>query len=150
LNQLRGCIGTFNSIPLHSGLYEYSITSATKDRRFDPIQLSELELLSCNVSLLTNFEYAQDWEDWEVGYFIQIGTHGIIIRFGKSYSATYLPEVALTQNWDHQETIDSLIQKAGYRGSVTNSLRETVQVERYRSSKESMDFTEFSEFYKQP
>ena len=50
---------------------------------------------------------------------IQIEKHGIKITFeseGRHYSATYLPGVAAEQGWDKNETLKSLIKKAGYKG----------------------------------
>ncbi len=76
---------------LHDGLREYAITSALRDTRFDPISKEELSKLNCSVSLLTNFEPAKSWNDW------QIGKHGIRIEFvnekGHKRNATYLPEI---------------------------------------------------------
>lgn len=92
---LRGCIGTFSAVNLHSGLHEYAITSATKDSRFSPITKAEFYRLYCSVSLLTKFEEAKDYLDW------QIGKHGVRIEFynerGHKRNATYLPEVAQEQ-----------------------------------------------------
>ena len=34
---------------------------------------------------------------------------------GIKLSATYLPKVAVDQGWDKIQTIDSLLQKAGYK-----------------------------------
>lgn len=94
----------------------------------------------------------------------QIGVHGIRIEFvterGSQRSATYLPEVASEQGgfwrsvnfvinyffilspntdcssgWSHQETIDSLLRKGGYRGTITESVRASVRLTRYRSDK---------------
>ena len=93
--RLRGCIGTFSPLPLHSGLQEYALTSALKDSRFSPISPDEFPRLTCAVSLLVGFEPAHDWRDWE------IGVHGIRIEFvnerGHHRSATYLPEIAEEQ-----------------------------------------------------
>ncbi|PWN51041.1 hypothetical protein IE53DRAFT_374294 [Violaceomyces palustris] len=72
--RLRGCIGTFEPYPLVSGLSEYAIISAFKDRRFNPISEKELSRLECAVSLLTGFEDCDDYLDWEVGI------HGIYIH----------------------------------------------------------------------
>jgi len=91
---LRGCIGTFSPLPLKKGLEDYACTSAFDDHRFDPISKAEVKHLQCTVSLLTDFEEAKDWKDWEVG------KHGITIKFkanGRSFSATYLPSVAEEQ-----------------------------------------------------
>ncbi|XP_068061036.1 nuclear protein AMMECR1 isoform X3 [Anomalospiza imberbis] len=63
--RLRGCIGTFSAMNLHSGLREYTLTSALKDSRFPPMTRDELPRLFCSVSLLTNFEDVCDYMDWE-------------------------------------------------------------------------------------
>ncbi|CEJ04793.1 hypothetical protein RMCBS344292_18745 [Rhizopus microsporus] len=69
--RLRGCIGNFNAQKLHNGLLKYALISALKDSRFPPIRLAEIPRLSCAVSLLVNFEKAEDYLDWE------IGVHGV-------------------------------------------------------------------------
>lgn len=66
--RLRGCIGTFTPLNLHDGLKEYAITSAFRDSRFDPIGKDELSKLNCSVSLLTNFEPTNSWNDWVTRY----------------------------------------------------------------------------------
>ncbi|ESR58986.1 hypothetical protein KPL70_011537 [Citrus sinensis] len=91
--RLRGCIGTLEARCLINGFKDYALTSALKDRRFPPIQARELPSLECTVSILTDFETANNYLDWEVG------THGLIIEFtdpeySTRRSATYLPEVA--------------------------------------------------------
>ena len=54
---LRGCIGTFaEDGKLGETLSQYSLIAAVKDTRFKPISESELPLLSCEISLLSNFE----------------------------------------------------------------------------------------------
>ena len=123
---LRGCIGNFNPMPLDEGLREYAIVSALRDNRFNPISTDEFNQLQCGVSLLLCFENCSAWDDWE------IGKHGIRISFQilhRSYSATYLPFVAFDQNWDHQQTMKSLVNKAGHRGSIDYS---TIKVVRYQ------------------
>nr|XP_056715329.1 nuclear protein AMMECR1 isoform X1 [Euleptes europaea] len=139
--RLRGCIGTFSAMNLHSGLREYTITSALKDSRFPPMTREELPRLFCSVSLLTNFEDVCDYMDWEVG------VHGIRIEFinekGSKRTATYLPEVAKEQGWDHIQTIDSLLRKGGYKAPITNDFRKTIKLTRYRSEKMTMSYTEY-------
>eukprot|EP01104_Vermistella_antarctica_P009456 TRINITY_DN2437_c0_g1_i1.p1 TRINITY_DN2437_c0_g1~~TRINITY_DN2437_c0_g1_i1.p1 ORF type:complete len:117 (+),score=18.01 TRINITY_DN2437_c0_g1_i1:350-700(+) len=63
---LRGCIGTFSSQKIHRGLQEYALTSALRDRRFNPITKHEVPRLHCAVSLLTDFEEADSVWSWEV------------------------------------------------------------------------------------
>jgi len=139
--RLRGCIGTFSPLNLHDGLREYALTSAIQDSRFDPIGMHELPKLACSVSLLTNFEPAQHWTDW------QIGVHGIRIEFlnekGHRRNATYLPEVASEQQWNHMETIDSLLRKGGYKAAITNDFRNQIQLTRYQSEKLSRSFPQW-------
>jgi len=139
---LRGCIGTLEPKDLHSALSEYTLISALRDRRFNPIERKELAALECTVSLLTNFERQLGWSDWEVG------THGMIIDFedptsGRPLSATYLPEIAHQQGWTKQECIDSLMQKAGYYGKVTDALRNTIKLTRYQSSLHTLSYQEY-------
>ena len=115
--------------------------SALRDRRFNPIEPVELPQLECSVSLLTNYESAQHYKDWE------IGTHGIMIHFSsenRDYSATYLPEVASEQQWDHDTTIESLMRKAGYRQhTIPQALKDTIKVTRYQSSKISLTYPQY-------
>ncbi|CAM9627227.1 unnamed protein product [Choristocarpus tenellus] len=63
---LRGCIGTLTPMPI-SCIKDYTYSSALHDRRFSPIEKSELPSLSVAVSLLVKYEPARHWEDWEVG-----------------------------------------------------------------------------------
>lgn len=46
--------------------YSFIFLSALRDRRFAPIQAKELPYLECTVSILTNYETAHDYLDWEV------------------------------------------------------------------------------------
>jgi hypothetical protein len=102
-----------NAHIVHSPLHPNSENeSALRDSRFPPIAARELPSLSCGVSLLSSFEPASGWDDWEVG------THGLIIEFTDPAmrcrrTATFLPEVAAEQGWDKEATLDALIKKAG-------------------------------------
>ncbi|KZO92163.1 hypothetical protein CALVIDRAFT_541176 [Calocera viscosa TUFC12733] len=91
--RLRGCIGNFGAQDLYDGLKEYAIIacvrlsscaiilpdtrilSARQDTRFNPITEKEVSRLECQVSLLTDFEDAENYLDWE------IGVHGIYLTF---------------------------------------------------------------------
>ncbi|EME77819.1 uncharacterized protein MYCFIDRAFT_33444 [Pseudocercospora fijiensis CIRAD86] len=112
---LRGCIGTFEPQELDHGLRSYALTSAFEDVRFQPIPSSLLPSLSNHVTLLTNFSSpSKDPLDWE------LGKHGLRISFthhGRRYGATYLPDVAKEQGWTKDETLISLMRKAGWSGS---------------------------------
>jgi hypothetical protein len=48
-----------------------------------------------------------------------LGTHGLRISFvhrGRRYGATYLPDVPVEQGWTKEETVESLMRKAGWDG----------------------------------
>ncbi|KAI1412795.1 AMMECR1 domain-containing protein [Hypoxylon sp. FL1857] len=137
---LRGCIGTFESQELGEGLASYAITSAIHDMRFDPISKRELPSLEVAVTLLTNFEDCDDAMDWE------IGTHGLRISFtdrGRRYGATYLPDVALEQGWTKEETLVSLMRKAGWAGRKDKWQSVDLKVVRYQGKKKSLQYPEY-------
>lgn len=62
--------------------------SAFRDRRFPPIQAKELPYLQCTVSLLTNYENAANYLDWEVLYIVQVYLTSIIFIYIYSYRKT--------------------------------------------------------------
>lgn len=151
---LRGCIGTFSAdAPLDTTLSEYALVSALHDTRFARVAARELPLLRCSVTLLTDFEPCADVDDWV------LGEHGIRISFtldssARRLGATYLPQVPPEQGWDRDETMESLMRKAGWgggggrRGAGAGSWREVaarggMRVERYRGDKEEVEWDEF-------
>jgi len=132
---LRGCIGTFDAKKLSSGLRSFAKTSAFEDVRFSPITLSELPSLHNQITLLLDFEPCADALDWE------LAKHGIRISFtnrGKRYSATYLPFVAVEQGWTKQETVISLMRKAGWNGR-TNEVTDLKCI-RYQGKEASVSY----------
>jgi len=140
--QLRGCIGTFKPLGLVEGLKKFALSSALEDGRFSPIDKSEISRLSCDVSLLSNFEKRDDVYDWK------IGQHGITIEFSDNnaqgelvkYSATYLPEVASSMGWSQEETLRQLVKKSGYTQSFNWSLKNRMKLTRYQSSKAGLTY----------
>lgn len=138
--QLRGCIGTFEAQPLDTGLATYALAAAHSDNRFNPIVARELPALEVAVTLLTNFEACAGPLDWE------LGVHGIKISFyhkNKRFSATYLPDVAVEQGWNKEETLESLVRKAGWRkGGGWRDVGE-LKVVRYQGRKESVEYEEY-------
>jgi len=135
---LRGCIGTFDLQELEYGLQSYALTSAFEDTRFMPITEREVSALDCSVTLLTNFESISDPMDWD------IGTHGLRINFthnGRRYGATYLPDVAREQGWTKNETMISLMRKAGWTGRRDDWRNvSSLNVIRYQGSRCSLSF----------
>lgn len=138
--QLRGCIGNFEAQPLGEGLASYAITSAMHDMRFAPVAARELPALEVAVTLLTDFEDAADAMDWT------LGVHGLRISFthhGRRYGATYLPDVAPEQGWTKEETLVSLMRKAGWVGKRDQWRDVELKVVRYQGKKDSLEYAEY-------
>ncbi|ODQ56332.1 hypothetical protein SAICODRAFT_87052 [Saitoella complicata NRRL Y-17804] len=154
--RLRGCIGTFERIAVRQGIDGYALTSALDDNRFSPITKRELPTLECGVSILTDFEPTSNPFDWE------LGTHGIRITFyyaGRKRTATFLPDVAVEQEWDQTETLEHLLRKGGWDG-IPESWNDEAQwdgegrtgkglrlkVVRYRGTKSKATYEEYLEW----
>jgi AMME syndrome candidate gene 1 protein len=140
---LRGCIGTFEAQPLEDGLSEYALIAALHDYRFRPITKRELPTLEVAVTLLTDFEDAKDAMDWE------IGTHGIRLSFyerNKKYGSTYLPDVAVEQGWNKEQTLVSLMRKAGWQGRKDKWRDVHLKVTRYQGRKVDMQYLEYKKW----
>ena len=116
---LRGCIGTFEGLPLSTGLQTYALTSAFDDTRFSPIPSSLVPSLSCSLTLLASFEPCAHALDWT------LGIHGLRLSFiykNRRHGATYLPDVAVEQGWNKEETLESLMKKAGWDGGYSHGM----------------------------
>lgn len=120
------------------------VCSAFEDYRFNPISLRELSSLECGVTLLTNFESIKDPMDWI------IGTHGLRISFTHSnrrYGSTYLPDVAREQGWTKEETMVSLMRKAGWSGKSSEWRNvKDFDVVRYQGYRATLGYPEYSEW----
>uniref|UniRef100_A0A0G4G970 AMMECR1 domain-containing protein n=1 Tax=Chromera velia CCMP2878 TaxID=1169474 RepID=A0A0G4G970_9ALVE len=138
---LRGCIGTLSPAPAER-MGHYALQAALSDSRFKPVYRDELPSLSCKISILHSYEKCEHPFDWTVG------VHGVLIEFsdpqtGQQRTATYLPEVALEHGMTKEVALTQLVEKAGYRGRVTDSLIKSLKVTRYRSSAASMTHAEW-------
>lgn len=58
-------------------------------------------------------------------------------------SATYLPHVATEQGWGVEDSITSLIRKAGFSGKITDALKRELKLTRYESSMAGMGWREY-------
>ncbi|KAG7664691.1 uncharacterized protein J8A68_001788 [[Candida] subhashii] len=148
-DHLRGCIGTFQNLPIESGIAKFSISSALNDPRFPPISKSEINSkLSVSVTLLENFIEIKDYYDWT------IGLNGLKISFNydnEHYSGTFLPSVAEDQDWDKLTTLYYLLQKAEFsiakknvEGFYKKGLKEGwMKLSRYDGVKGHLDYDGF-------
>ena len=104
---LRGCIGSLApTAPMIRSVHENAVNAALRDFRFRPVTPRELPRLDVDISILSPIRSVPSAEDFT------IGEHGIIVeKHGRS--AVYLPEVAVEQGWDRDQTLSSLCEKAG-------------------------------------
>lgn len=76
--ELRGCIGTFDPVSnnVAEEIMANAISSATKDPRFPPISVSELDDLEYNVDILTRPEPVKDKSQ------LDAKKYGVIVESG--------------------------------------------------------------------
>jgi len=106
-DDLRGCIGHIAPHePLFQGIIENTINAASNDWRFSPVTAGEVSDITIEISVLSPPKKIKG-----PGEFV-VGKEGIIIRKGLA-NAVFLPQVAVEQKWDRNETLSHLCQKAG-------------------------------------
>lgn len=110
---LRGCCGLQGPpIPLHRAIADAAYRTATSDPRMPPIQESELPYLTLSVSIIGPPEAIDTTGSADaIAEAIQIGRHGIRIRRGQNVGLL-LPSVAIDRNWNAQQFLDAVCQKA--------------------------------------
>ncbi len=111
--ELRGCIGFPEPIlPLIEALKEAAISAATRDPRFPPVTLGEMDNIVVEVSILTKPELIRVTHPKEYLNEIVIGRDGLIIEYGP-YRGLLLPQVPVEYGWDVEEYLAHLCLKAG-------------------------------------
>ena len=102
---MRGSIGqTEARNPLIEAVAKTAISSAVNDSRFPPVTFDELPELLIEINVLSPMT-SMTPED------VEVGKHGLLIKKG-SYSGLFLPEVAVSQDWDRLTFLDELCRKA--------------------------------------
>lgn len=130
-DELRGCIGfPLPSYPLGEALLRAAAGAALEDPRFPPVQPSELERISVEVSVLTLPEPIESPRRGELPAQIVVGRDGLVVE-GLGASGLLLPQVAPEQGWDSAEFLAETCRKAGLRGDAWLDLR--VRVFRFRA-----------------
>jgi AmmeMemoRadiSam system protein B/AmmeMemoRadiSam system protein A len=96
-NDLRGCIGSFQSEdPLWLTVQEMTRAAATRDSRFRPVEESELDNISIEISVLSPLKKIRDASE------IILGKHGVYMKKG-GLRGTFLPQVAVKTGWTLEE-----------------------------------------------
>lgn len=95
--ELRGCIGCFTTEkPLYRSVQEMVVEAAINDYRFPAVRENELNEISIEISVLTPLKKVQSPEE------IILGKHGIYIT-KEGESGTFLPQVAIENNWNKEQ-----------------------------------------------
>ncbi|MEM2272881.1 MAG: TIGR00296 family protein [Candidatus Bathyarchaeia archaeon] len=110
---LRGCIGfPYPIYPLVRGVIEAAVESATRDPRFPPMKIHELDHVIFEVSVLTEPELIEVNSPMEYPSRIKIGEDGLIVERG-FYRGLLLPQVPVEWGWDEEEFLCQCCLKAG-------------------------------------
>ena len=116
--ELRGCIGYAEPVfELHRATVDAAISAATRDPRFPPLKINEIEKTLVEVTVLTPPELIEVDEPGEYLKKIEIGRHGLIIERGLR-KGLLLPQVPVEQNWNAKEYLCYLCLKAGLEPSA--------------------------------
>jgi hypothetical protein len=106
--QLRGCIGSLRvNGPLYLTIRDMAIEAAVGDPRFPALQLSQLQDIEIEISVLSPLKKVNTPNE------IELGRHGVLIKRGPR-SGVFLPQVATETGWSKQEFLSYLCaHKAG-------------------------------------
>ncbi|MFT7861058.1 MAG: AmmeMemoRadiSam system protein A, partial [Sulfurimonas sp.] len=117
--QLRGCIG---SVLAHTSILEDIINNAQSaafsDPRFTPLDVSELDELDIEVSVLTAPEHVEynDFDDLLTK--IVPEKDGLILQKA-SYQGTFLPQV-----WEELPSVEKFLEHLSYKAGADPSIFE--------------------------
>jgi len=111
--ELRGCIGFPLPIkPLIEAAIEAAIAAAVEDPRFPPLQLSELNDVVFEVSILTPPSELKPDSPKDFPKLIKVGRDGLIVEYG-FYRGLLLPQVPIEYGWDEETFLSQTCLKAG-------------------------------------
>ena len=118
---LRGCIGRLqpspgakrDPTPLLEATRQAALSSAVEDPRFPPMQITELDSILIEVSVLTMPEEIIVEDRANLPENIIVGKDGLIIDGGAWRKGLLLPQVAPEQGWNAVEFLEGCCQKSG-------------------------------------
>jgi MEMO1 family protein len=130
---LRGCIGFIKPIkPLYEAVIYNAVNAALRDQRFRAVQVGELAELEVEVSVLSAMRSVDSYREFKVG------RHGIVLS-KMGHSSVFLPEVAVEQGWNREQTLTHLARKAGLPG---NGWQDNASFKLFTAQKFSAPYTE--------
>ena len=104
---LRGCIGTLERRrSLWSVVGEMAAAAATRDPRFPPIDVTDLQAMTVEISVLSPDVVIDHPEE------IEIGRHGLDVRRDGA-RGLLLPQVAVEHGFDREKFLAATCRKAG-------------------------------------
>jgi len=110
---LRGCIGfPYAVYPLARAVIEAAIESATRDPRFPPLSIDELDHVVFEVSVLTEPELIRVSSPREYPSKVRVGIDGLIVERGFN-RGLLLPQVPVEWGWNSEEFLCQCCMKAG-------------------------------------
>ena len=110
---LRGCIGyPYPTNPLVEAVIDSALSAATRDPRFCPLSLKELDNVVFEVSVLTPPEAMEVENPKEYLAKIKVGEDGLIVEKG-FYKGLLLPQVPVEWEWCEEEFLCQCCVKAG-------------------------------------
>jgi len=110
---LRGCIGyPYPTNPLVEAVIDSAINAATRDPRFHPLSLKELDKVVFEVSVLTPPELIEVKKPEEYVAKIKVGEDGLIVEKG-FFKGLLLPQVPVEWGWCEEEFLCHCCIKAG-------------------------------------
>lgn len=105
--QLRGCMGWVRATrPLWETIQEVTVSSATRDPRFEPVTARELPSITIQISILSPLERISSLSE------IEIGRHGLYVRRDDA-TGLLLPQVAERLGLDAPGFLRLTLGKAG-------------------------------------
>lgn len=104
---LRGCIGYILGYqPLYDTVCDAAVQAAFHDPRFPPLEKHELNLISIEISILSEPFPLNSYDE------IILGRHGLIVE-EKGRRGLLLPQVPVEHKMNKEQYLDAICQKAG-------------------------------------
>jgi uncharacterized protein (TIGR00296 family) len=112
-HSLRGCIGYPEpQFPLIESLIDSAKNASTRDPRFPPVNIKELDKIIIEVSILTPPELIKAEKPSDYVKQVKIGEDGLIIEKGLA-RGLLLPQVPIEWKWNVREFLSQTCVKAG-------------------------------------
>ena len=119
---LRGCIGTLERRrSLWSVVGEMAAAAATRDPRFPPMEVTDLQAMTVEISVLSPDVVIHAPEE------IEIGRHGLDVRRDGA-RGLLLPQVAVEHGFDREKFLSATCRKAGLPANAWHDDETVIRV----------------------